>query len=143
MDQLAIMNPKWKLIEKILAGEKTVESRWYKTKRAPWNKIITGEKIYFKDSGRRVTVMAMAGRIWQFEDLDEGKIRKILKDWHQEIGFDEADIERNVEYYQGKKYCILVEIVNPKRVDPFEIDKTGFGTGSAWLTVKDIKQIKR
>ena len=39
MDHLAIMNPKRKLIPKILSGEKTIESRRYMMKVAPRNKI--------------------------------------------------------------------------------------------------------
>lgn len=39
MDHLAIMNPKRKLIPKILSGEKKIESRWYMMRVAPWDKI--------------------------------------------------------------------------------------------------------
>jgi len=35
MDHIAIMNPKLKLIDKTLSGEKKVESRWLKNKSAP------------------------------------------------------------------------------------------------------------
>jgi len=39
MDHVAIMNKKWKLIDSIIVGQKTIESRWYKFKRDPWNEI--------------------------------------------------------------------------------------------------------
>lgn len=51
MHHVAIMKPSWKLIPKILSGEKTIESRWYQTRRAPWNGIAAGDVVYFKDSG--------------------------------------------------------------------------------------------
>ncbi|MBU4370146.1 hypothetical protein KKG58_05355 [Patescibacteria group bacterium] len=33
------MKKSWNLTEKILAGEKKIESRWYKSKCSPWGKI--------------------------------------------------------------------------------------------------------
>ncbi|MEI7477466.1 MAG: hypothetical protein WCJ81_02865 [bacterium] len=39
MDHVAIMKKSRKLIPKIVSGEKTIESRWYQTKRAPWNTV--------------------------------------------------------------------------------------------------------
>ena len=37
MEHLAIMKKEWKLTEKIITGEKRIESRWYKDKYPPWN----------------------------------------------------------------------------------------------------------
>ena len=54
MDHVAIMNKSWGLIPKILSGSKTIESRWYKTKRTPWDKIAKGDTVYFKNSGEQV-----------------------------------------------------------------------------------------
>ncbi|MFH1671707.1 MAG: hypothetical protein ABH889_02985, partial [Candidatus Portnoybacteria bacterium] len=45
------------------------------------------------------------------------------------------------KYASGKNYCILVFFNEVKRVKPFNINKTGFGTMSAWVTVNNIKQI--
>lgn len=39
MHHLAILKKSWPLIPKILNKQKTIESRWYKVKCAPWNKI--------------------------------------------------------------------------------------------------------
>ncbi len=37
MDHVAVMKKSWGLVPKILAGEKICESRWYKSKRPPWD----------------------------------------------------------------------------------------------------------
>ena len=58
MDHVAIMKKSWKLTEKILSGEKKIESRWYKSKYPPWGKIKKGDIIYFKDSGEPVSIKA-------------------------------------------------------------------------------------
>ena len=48
MEHVAIMKKSWGLTEKILTGAKKIESRWYKNKHTPWNRIKSGEIVYFK-----------------------------------------------------------------------------------------------
>jgi hypothetical protein len=51
VDHVAILKPNWKLLPKLLNGEKTIETRWYLHKFAPWNQVKANDTIYFKDSG--------------------------------------------------------------------------------------------
>ena len=39
MEHVAIMKKSWGFIEKILGGQKTIESRWYSLKSKPWDNI--------------------------------------------------------------------------------------------------------
>ena len=45
MIHIAIMKKEWGLLEKILSGEKIIESRWYLNRSSPWGKIKKGEEI--------------------------------------------------------------------------------------------------
>lgn len=65
MHHIAIMNPKV-LIDKILSGEKTIETRWYLNRRDPWNKIHTGDTVFFKDSGGLVRAKATVEKVLHF-----------------------------------------------------------------------------
>jgi ASC-1-like (ASCH) protein len=67
MHHVAIMNKSWKLIPKILSGEKTIESRWYHTKRSPWNIVSQEDTVFFKDSGSNITASAKVARVIQYE----------------------------------------------------------------------------
>jgi len=136
------MNPKIGLIDKIISGMKKIESRWYKHKRAPWNKIAVGDIVYFKNSGKPVTASAEVERVMQFE-LDNENLREIIEKYGGDGGISLNDRNPNSDYYKGKKYCILVFIKNPRKITPFNIDKKGFGAGSAWLFVEDINKIKK
>ena len=64
---VAIMRRSWGLLEKILSGEKTIESRWYMQKSEPWESIDAGDIIYFKNSGAPVTLSASVDKVLQFE----------------------------------------------------------------------------
>ena len=143
VDHIAIMKKSWGLTEKILSGEKTVESRWYKNKHISWDKIKVGDSLYFKDSGEPVTVKARVIKVLQFANLAPEKIKEIMAQYGKAdlgVGHIMPEIRR---YIANKNYCILVFFKNPIKVEPFEINKAGFGAMSAWITIDSIERIKR
>lgn len=141
MEHIAILKKSWNLSEKILDGRKTIESRWYCARYPPWGRIKTGEAIYFKDSGEPVTIKAEVKKVLQFE-LSPEKVREILVEFGGEGHICAADFNETLKRNKNKKYCILVFLANPRAVQPFEIDKRGFGLMSAWLCVDDVEKIK-
>ncbi|MBD3361267.1 hypothetical protein GF358_00590 [Candidatus Woesearchaeota archaeon] len=141
MHHIAIMKKSWKLIDKILSGSKTIESRWYSSKIAPWNKIKQGETVFFKNSGSPVSAKAEVSRVLQFSDLNSKKVKDILVKYADSLGID--NIPNFLTRFRDKKYCILVFLKNPEKITPFGIDKTGFGLMSAWISVEDINRIRR
>lgn len=143
MEHVAIMRKSWGLTRKILTGQKKIESRWYKARCAPWNRIKPGEAVYFKDSGEPVTIKAEAGRIIQFSGLTPKKVKEILYKYGRADGIEADRIGKFHEIFKDKKYCMLIFLRNPRRIEPFEIDKTGFGAMSAWLTVENINRIRK
>lgn len=138
MDHLAILKPSLKLLPKILSGQKTIESRWYQTKRSPWNKIQAGDKIYFKNSGQCVTTQATAHKIIQLEIKSQSQLLKTIKLYEKALG-----LKLNPTFWPKiPKYCILIWLKNPKLIQSFQINKAGFGQNSAWLSLPNINKIK-
>lgn len=136
------MKKQWELLPKILSGEKTVESRWYKNKARPWNSIKKGDTIYFKNTGSPVTAVTTVSKVEQFENLNPKTIQAILTKYsHKDLGTTNIS-EEIMEYVKNKRYCILVHLTHPKSLTPFNIDKTGFGSMSAWITLENISKIK-
>ena len=142
MDHIAIMRKSWGLLPRILSGEKTVESRFYKNRSAPWNKIQKGEIVYFKNSGEAVTLKAKVKDVMQFEDLDEEKIYKLRKRYRKEIGISREELDGFKEFFIGKKYGILIFLTYVRKIEPFNIDKRGFGSNAAWLCVQNVDTIR-
>ena len=142
MEHLAIMRKSWGLTQKILTGQKRIESRWYKVKCAPWNRIKSGEIIYFKDSGEPVTIKAEVGKVIQFDSLNPEKVKKILNEYGDADGIEKKEISKFFKIFKDKKYCILIFLKNPQEIKPFEIDKAGFGAMSAWICVDNIDKLR-
>ena len=140
MHHVAIMNKSWKLIPKILSGEKSIESRWYQTRRTPWNKIASGDIVFFKNSGEPVTVKAAVSEVLQFEFSNDEEICRVLKKYGKKICLTETDFNK---WGKVPRYCVLMRLENPESIKPFEVNKEGFGTGAAWLTMQNIAKIKK
>ena len=143
MDHLVILKKEWKLLELILSGEKTIESRWYLQKRDPWDKINAGDILYLKNTGERASAAAEVESVLQFEDLNAEKVKKLLKKYGKGIGIPKEKQEEFFHKFKEKKRCILVFIKNPKKIKPFKINKEGSGLMNAWICIKDINQIRK
>lgn len=142
MEHIAIMKKSWGLNQKILTGQKKIESRWYKVKYPPWNRIKADETVYFKDSCEPVTIKTKVDKVIQFSDLMPEKVREILYKYGQADGLCIDKIPEFFEMFKDKNYCILIFLKNPRKIKPFEIDKSGFGAMSAWICVDDVNKIK-
>lgn len=140
MHHVAIMNKAWKLIPKVLSGEKTVESRWYQTRRVPWGAIHAGDTVYFKNSGEPVTAEATVSKVLQYTLKNMVDAQNIVTQFGKQIQIVNPNLKT---WATIPKYCILVFLKNPRPVaKPWRVDKSGFGSATAWLTVKNIDVLK-
>ena len=142
MDHVAIMRKSWGLTQKILTGEKKIESLWYKTKHAPWDKIKASETIYFKDSGEPVTIRATVSKVLQFSDLTPDKVNNLLGKYGKEDGIQAKELSKYYQMFKDKKYCLLIYLKDAMKIKPFSINKRGFGAMAAWISVEDVNSIK-
>jgi len=142
MEHVAIMRKSWGLLPKILTGEKTIESRWYKNKYAPWDKIKQGDIVYFKNSGEPVTTKAQVSKVIQYSDLTPAKVRWTLQKYGLKDGLGIDELDKYYRRFKDRKYCILVFLENSKEIKPFDINKTGYGNMAAWIVVDNVNKIK-
>lgn len=138
MEHIAFLSKRLKLLDNILNGEKTIESRWYITKKAPFGRIGVGDVIYFKETGENVTAKARVSDLRFFYGLNPEKIKSIIWEFGSRIGVDVSYVD-NVKY---KKMCALIFLTDVRRVEPFNINKKGYGNMCAWISIDDVNKIK-
>ena len=71
MHHVAIFKKSWKLIDKILNGTKTIESRWSINKISPLDSINKGDLVFLKNSGDKVCAVAEVDLVMQFSNLNK------------------------------------------------------------------------
>ena len=138
MEHLAILSKQGKLLAKILNSEKTIESRWYKFKKTPYENIAAGDIIYFKESGEPVSAKAKVSKVLFFDKLNEDKIRRLLEEYGSRLGVYLSYLEK----VKDKNFCTLIFLENVEKIELFEINKKGFGLMAAWISVEKIEKIK-
>jgi len=137
MQHVAIMKKEFKLLDKILLGQKDIESRWYVHKKSPWMKIAKGDDVYFKEG--LVRAKAKVLDVKYISDLNEGFVKELILKYHKRLG-----VSKDYFYLvKNKKYGILIFLEKAESVLPFDIDKTGYGNMCSWISVTDVEKIKR
>lgn len=135
------MKKSWGFIPKILSREKTIESRWLRNRSAPWGRVRAGDTVWLKNTGEPVTARAWAARVIQFDGLTPARVRALLRKYGKADGIAPRDIPKFYARFKNKRYCIFVFLEWAVRVTPFDINKRGFGSMAAWLTVPDIRSV--
>lgn len=142
MQHVAIMKKEWKLIAKILNGEKILETRWYKNKYSPWDKIKKDDLIYFKNSGERINIKALVTKVEQYEIQNEKQRNNIIeKVWENDLG-KSGDKKILEKYSKNKNFCIIIYFDKAEKIKPFNIDKKGFGNMASWICIEDVGKIR-
>jgi hypothetical protein len=142
MDHAAFMKKSWGLVPKVVTGEKTCEGRWYKSRRAPWNKSKPGDTLYFKNGAEPISLKVTITKVFQYKVENNKQAMEIMKTHvRDDLGTNQipADIKN---YIVNKNYSMFLYFNNVKKVKPFEIDKKGFGAMTAWISLPNIETIK-
>ena len=94
---------------------------------APWNRIQKGDVIRFKDAGKPVTATAQVEKVLQYDHYTPVQLKDILDKYGGAGGIAfHSPLDEVYQWALPKHYCILIFLKNPKKVSPFEIDKTGY-----------------
>ena len=119
-------------LEAILSGQKQIESRLTRTKRAHFGRVLPGDKLFLKESSGPVCAVASAATVKNFQNLTPKQIIELKQEYnHQICGSD--------EYWQSKADCkfgLLVWLKDIQAIEPVRIGKKDW-RGWVVLTEKE------
>jgi ASC-1-like (ASCH) protein len=117
-------------LEAILDGSKTIESRFTKTKRPYFGRVLPGDKLFLKESSGPVCAVAKAAAVKNFENLTPKQIIELRQQYNRYIrGSD--------EHWRSKancKFCVLVWLKDVKPIKPVRIGKKDW---RAWVVLTE------
>ncbi|QQG43120.1 MAG: hypothetical protein HYW45_02865 [Candidatus Daviesbacteria bacterium] len=76
--------------EKILTGQKTMESRFSQSKNAPFQQISTGDLVYIKPSGKEIIGEFRVNKVIFFDGLTPQDLLDIEKRYGAELAVDQT-----------------------------------------------------
>lgn len=135
MVHLVYCDDKEKVLEKIMAGSKTMIIRAAAGRKIPHSRVFEGEKLYFMKKGTgRITASAEVKSVQNFVKLSEDEIYKVLEENQGKLNLSENQKSR-----WHKKCMCLVEFANVKEIKPLEFDHQG--NMDDWLIIDKIEDV--
>ncbi len=132
---LAIFTPK--VINAILSGKKTIDSRFSKHKIAPFMSLSAGDLVYVKAPGEEINAQFRVKKILYFEAFEKEDFDQIVAQYWNKIGWGDQKDEDTFkkEKREGAKYATLIWIDEVEQfiVPPVRIRKSD---NRAWVVLK-------
>jgi len=133
---LAIFSPN--VINAIISGKKTIDSRFSKNRIAPFLQVEAGDIVYVKAPGEEINAQFRVKKVLYFEAFDYTDFDQIVANYWHKIGWgDEKDETRfKKEKKEGSSYATLIWMVEIEQfiVPPVKIRKSD---NRAWVVLND------
>lgn len=124
-----------KVLDKILAGTKTMIVRGAAGRKIPHSRVFEGERLYFIEKGSaKVATTAIVKEVQNFVKLSDEEITKTLADNQSKLNLSDKQKER------WHKNCLcLVEFENVEEISPLVFEHQG--NMDDWLILEKIKDV--
>ena len=124
-----------KVLDKILAGTKTMVIRGAAGRKIPHSRVFEDELLYFMEKGTaKISAKATVKKVENYVKLTEDEISKILNENQQKLILSE---KQKVRWH--KKCLCLVEFENVEEITPLDFDHQG--NMDDWLIVEKIEDV--
>lgn len=135
MVHLVYCDDKAKVLEKILAGEKTMVVRGAAGRKIPHSRVFEGETLYFMEKGsKKISAMATVESVQNFAKLTDEEITGTLQKNQNGLQLTDKQKER-----WHKKCLILVGFGGVKPIDPLDFDHQS--NMDDWLIIEKIEDV--
>lgn len=124
-----------KVLDKILAGTKTMVVRGAAGRKIPHSRVFENEQIYFMEKGSSlISAMAIVKSVKNYVKLSDEEITKILADNQNKLNLSD---KQKVRWH--KKCLCLVEFENVREITPLAFDHQG--NMDDWLIIEKIEDV--
>ena len=124
-----------KVLDKILAGTKTMIVRGAAGRKIPHSRVFEGERLYFMEKGSgEVTATALVKEVKNFVKLSDEEITKILAENQSKLNLSD---KQKVRWH--KKCLCLVEFEHVKKISPLAFEHQG--NMDDWLILEKIEDV--
>lgn len=124
-----------KVLDKIIAGTKTMIVRAAAGRKIPHSRVFAGERLYFMEKGSaEIKTTAIVKEVQNFVKLSDEEITKTLAAHQDKLNLSEKQKER-----WHKKCLCLVEFENVTEISPLAFEHQG--NMDDWLILEKIEDV--
>lgn len=124
------------VLDKILAGEKTMVIRSAAGRKIPHSRVFDGETLYFMEKGTTdVLAKAVVSQVKNYVKLSEDEINQVFHENENKLALTD---KQKIRWH--KKCICLVEFEQVKKIEPaLQFEKQG--NMDDWLIIEKIEDV--
>jgi hypothetical protein len=135
MTHLVYCDDKEKVLEKILAGTKTMVVRGAAGRKIPHSRVFEGEELYFMKKGSgKISSKAVVKNVQNFIKLKEDEINAVFENNKEKLDLSPKQRQR-----WHKKCLCLVEFESVKNIEPLDFEHQN--NMDDWLIIDKIEDV--
>jgi hypothetical protein len=140
MDHIVYVDAKASELEKLLDGTKTTIIRGAAGRKMPYGRVNPGDVLYLINNNAEGLIRAKAKvkNVFNSEKMTKEDSVQLVSDNQEKLQLTPHQKKR----WAGKRYLVLIEVSEVSEIEPFSIDKSGYGNMDDWLPVENIRQVK-
>lgn len=122
-------------LDKILLGQKTIESRFTKIRCVPHGDVDEGDSILLKYVGGPIAATAFAAKVITIEYLTTERALELVDRYREGLAFDEDFVQRAL----SARFATLVFLANVRPIGPLYIGKHD---RRPWVVLSDQARLR-
>lgn len=135
MIHLVYCDNKEKVLDKIMAGSKTMIVRGAAGRKIPHSRVFKDEILYFMEKGsKKISAKAKVKNVENFVKLSEDEITETLAKYQ-----DKLNLSTKQQVRWHKKCLCLVEFEELEAIEPLDFDHQG--NMDDWLILEKIEDV--
>jgi|GEM_PF-1475331 len=135
MNHICYINSRTNDFDYLREGKKTMLLRGVKQKKAPYECVFPGDRIYFSDETGEIHLSSEVGSVLNFTRHGKISLKDVLKK-HR----DEIQIGKNrARKLKKKEFFVLIKLKNTVQTDDVNIDHVVFRDRNAWIMAGDVE----
>ena len=141
MDHVVYLDANAKELELLLSKKKTMIIRGATGRKLPYGRVHQDDVLYFINNNAEGLVRASAKvkSVHNSDKLSEEESAQIVDRYQDKLQLTKKQYDR----WAGKRFLVLIEISEVKKVEPFKIDKSNYGNMDDWLPVEQIERVRK
>lgn len=141
MDHVVYLDANSNELQNLLNGNKTMIIRGATGRKLPYGRVNEGDILYFINNNAEGEVKARAtvSNVLNSEKMTEEESIRLVEKNQNKLHLSEKQFKK----WAGKRYIVLIEVVDIKEIYPFPIDKSNYGNMDDWLPVENIDTVKK
>jgi hypothetical protein len=141
MDHVVYVDTKARELEKLLAGEKTMIVRGATGRKLPYGRVQPNDRLFFilNTGDGMVRACALVSEVFNSEKLTEEQSANLLETNQSKLNLTPDQINR----WAGKRYLVLIAVKDVQPIEPFAVDRSGYGNMDDWLPVEIIENVMK